>query len=184
MVHTRPQLIHSHMCSRWYTPDIHVHMVTWVAHGTYQAYKYSTLTFKHLFHHTTKACMPAENNRLNVCSQDMTACFTFALAANRMSAKCFLTCPTGWKSPGTVVGVTLNLPALTRRDKADWQYGVQWLPPSQKTYCVRITETSRLTMLWWENVDVYCENYGKQIQRGQNVDSLNVKMTYAVITVP
>jgi len=85
MVHTRPQLIHSHMCSRWYTPDIHVHMVTWVAHGTYQVYKYSQLTFKHLSHHTTKACMPAKNNRLNVCSQDMAACFTFASAANRIS---------------------------------------------------------------------------------------------------
>jgi hypothetical protein len=45
-------------------------------------------------------------------------------------------------------------------------------------------EASRLTLLWWGKVAVYCENYRKQIQRGQNVGFLNVKMTYAVITVP
>jgi len=147
MVHTRPQWIHNHMCSRRYTPGNHVHMVTWVAHGTHQTYTYSPLTFKHLSHHTIKACMPAENNRSSVCSQDVRTCFTFASAANHLSAKCFLTCPKGWKSPGTVVGVTHNLPALPRRHKAGWPHAVQWLPSSQKTYRVRIVETSRLTLL-------------------------------------
>ena len=119
-----------HMCSRRYSPDIHVHMVTWVEHGTHQTYTYPPLTCKNLSHHTTKACMPAENNLSNVCSQEVRACFTFASAANHLSAKCFLTCPKGWKSPSTVVGVTHNLPALPRRDKAGWPYGVQWLPSS------------------------------------------------------
>lgn len=150
-------------CSMRYSPDIHVHIVTRVAHGTHQ----TTRT-----HYSHVSICPTIPPRL-VCRQRIIVQTYVARkwglashlsAANHSSAKCFLTCPKGWKSPSTVVGVTHNLPALPRRDKAGWPYGVQWLTSSQKTYRVCIMETKSVNIASVERkVAVNCDYYRKQI---------------------
>ena len=61
-----------HMCSRWYTPQLHV--VT-----------------MHLSHHYIKAYIEAQKKSVSsVCWQEDTACFTLVSDSNRLPARRFL----------------------------------------------------------------------------------------------
>ena len=71
----------------------------WVADGKYQTSTQLALTFKHLSHHGTKACILAWNNlEKSVCSQEITARFTSATAANYLPVSFFLRGSKKWKS--------------------------------------------------------------------------------------
>jgi hypothetical protein len=57
------------------------------------------LTFKHLCHCRTKACILAQKKLVSgVCSQKVTACFISAFVANHLQARCFVRVTHGQKS--------------------------------------------------------------------------------------
>ena len=60
----------------------HTHGIS-VADGTHQTSAYSSLTFKHLPH---RGIPEWKKSVSNVCSQEVTACFTSASVANRLQA--------------------------------------------------------------------------------------------------
>lgn len=81
-----------HVCSRWYTPES----------------TQLSLTFKHFSHHGTKAYIPVHNKSVsNLCSQEVTACFTCVSLANHLPSSCFLWGKNMWKSLGPILPTTL-----------------------------------------------------------------------------
>ena len=89
---------------------------TWVADGKCETSLYSPLTFKHLSHSGTKACISTwKKSILNVCSQKETACFTVASVVNCLPGRCFVRSPKDgihWARDGTISMAVNNLPAV------------------------------------------------------------------------
>ena len=80
------------MCSRWYTPDLHV--------GTTDIFLYQG----------TKVCIPMQQKSVpSVCSQQVTACFRPVFIANCLPASYFLRSPNRYK----LLGDTLQPGLLT-----------------------------------------------------------------------
>jgi glycyl-tRNA synthetase alpha subunit len=72
----------THCCQKLSYFDVYV-TNTWVADGKCETSLYSPVTFKHLSHSGTKACISVlKKSMLSVCSQKETAWFTVASVAN------------------------------------------------------------------------------------------------------
>lgn len=71
--------------------------------GIHQTTTQSPLTMKHFHHHGTKICVQAEKKYVSsVCSRWVTAYFTSASAAKRVSARCLLSGPKKITGPHNV----------------------------------------------------------------------------------
>jgi hypothetical protein len=104
----------THCCQELSYIDVYV-TNTCVANGICETSPYSPLTFKHLFHSGTKACILAwKKSILSVGSQEETAWFNVASVSNCLPGRCFVRGTKGWKSLGR---------------RWDYKYGGQ-LPPS------------------------------------------------------
>ena len=117
-----------HMCSRWYTPDLHV----------------VTIFIVHLSHCGTKACIPAQNkSESSVYSQVMTTCFTSVSVANCVPAKRFLIGARRWQHWAPYCRMDL------------WPVMVLWFggyePPSLRSWCHIPNETA-------DSVDINLRN--------------------------
>ena len=122
-----------HMCSRWYTPDLHV----------------ITIFIVHLSHCVTKACIPAQNkSQSSVYSQEVTTCLTSVSLANRVPAKRFLMGAKRWKHWAPYCHLDL------------WLIIVLWLggyePPSLRSWCHIPYETA-------DSVDINLRNINLSI---------------------
>jgi hypothetical protein len=83
------------MGSRWYTSDLHQ----------------SPLTFQHLSHCDTKACIPALKKSLSsICSQEVIACFMSMSSTNHLPARCFLRVSNRWDLLGRKLGLQGSSP--------------------------------------------------------------------------
>jgi hypothetical protein len=90
----------THCCQKLYYFDIYV-TNTWVADGKCETFPYSSLTFKHLPHSGTTACISEwKKSILSVCNQKETPWFTVASVANCLPGRCFVRSPKGWNSLG------------------------------------------------------------------------------------
>jgi hypothetical protein len=88
----------THCCQKRSYFDVYV-TNAWVADGGSETSPYSPLTFKHLSHSGTKACISAwMKSVLSVGSQKETAWFTVASVASCLQDRFFVRGSKGWNS--------------------------------------------------------------------------------------